>query len=251
MSMSDDAERFYELRDEVDREARMYAEAADGALPDSFRDESGLITARLDERGLLSFDIADRWREGIEPSQLGDRVVAAFQALNAARIEAWATNIGDASEKEHRASPIPSTQDSVAAKLQEALLAQPDSTPAVEQALKNMLAFLDDVSANLDETFAGALSRGRQTEEVAPLSRHLTVELAAGGQLVAVSMSPNWVAGSSGAQISHELNDTLREAFDKTAAAREAGPLDGSPLEKYGRYVDDPDAFVAFITGRE
>lgn len=249
--MDDDAERFYELRDEVDREAKMYAAAAEGALPGSFADESGLITARIDERGLLSFDIADRWREGIEPSALGDRIVAAFQALDAARVEAWATNIGDASEQEQRASPIPSTQDSVAGKLQEALLAQPESGPAVEKVLENVLSLLDDVSANLDETFSGALNRGRQTEEVAPLSRHLTVELAAGGQLVAVSLSPHWAASSSGAQISRELNDTLREAFEKTAPAREAGALDGSSLEKYGRFIDDPDAFVAFITGRE
>ncbi|AVL96037.1 hypothetical protein AB0O70_09775 [Microbacterium paraoxydans] len=249
--MSDDAERFFELRDEVDSQAKMFADASARAVPASFTDEAGLVTAQIDEDGVLSVEIADRWRDGIEPSALGDRIVAAFQGLSAARVEAWAANIGDAAEQDHRPSPIPSTHDSVAARLQEALLAEPETTPAVERALENMLAFLDDVSANIDATFAGALSRGRQTEEVAPLSRHLTVELSAGGHLVAVSLSPNWAERSSGAQISRELNDTLREAFEKTRATRDAGALDGSPLEKYGRFVDDPDAFVAFVSGKE
>lgn len=248
--MSDDAERLYELRDEIDRDARMYEEAAGRALPDSFTDESGVITVRIDDRGVVSFDIDERWRDTIETSALADRLVEAFQALNAARVEAWATHVGDASEQPRGPSPIPPVHDSVAAKLQDAILEQPETGPAVEKVLENVLAFLDDISANLDETFAGALQQGR-TEEFSPLSRHLSVELSGGGHLVAVSLSPTWADRSSGTQISRELNDALREAFEQATQTRDSRALAGTPLEKYGRFVDDQDAFVAFLTGKE
>lgn len=248
--MTDDAERFFELRDEVDREAQMYTEAASGDQPSSLTDETGALTVSIDSDGLISFAIANNWQDHIGASELADRLLGTFQALSTARLESWGTRLGEAQEHEHRATALPSTSDSVAEKLRTALTESPDAASQVERMLENVLEMLEDMTAGFDETFATAMSRGGRVDTVAPLSGHLTVNLTAGGQLLGITLDSRWAARSAATQITRELNEALREAREATAEERSSAALVGTPLEKYQRLIDNPDDFVSYITGR-
>jgi len=248
--MTDDAERFFELRDEFDREAQMYTEAAEGEQPASHTDETGALTVNIDSDGLISFAIANDWQNHIEASALAGRLVETVQQLSTARLEAWGKHLGEAQEHEHRATPLPPTSDSVAEKLRTALTESPDAASQVERMLENVLEMLEDMTAGFDETFATAMSRGGRVDTVAPLSGHLTVNLTTGGQLQGITLDSRWAARSAATQIARELNEALREAHEATAEERTSAALAGTPLEKYQRLLDDPDGFVSYMTGR-
>ncbi|MDQ4215273.1 hypothetical protein [Microbacterium capsulatum] len=248
--MSDDAEMFFELRDEVSRDAQTYADAAGRERPASTTDEAGQIEVTLSETEGTTVVVGDNWQDVYRPGELGSAIVETVQQLAAARTAAWAEGLGEAAEETRRPSPTPPAGESAAARIQAALEAEPDGGAAVTRSLENVLAMLDDISANIDETFAEAFRRGRTTHSTTPLSRNLTVEVSAMGELVSVSFSENWLARTSGSQISRELNAAIAEARAATATSRDAGPFAGTPLAEYQRFLDDPDSFVDYISGR-
>jgi hypothetical protein len=248
--VSDDTERIYELRDSVARDAEMYADAASRPLPGSALDEAGTIEVALDADGRLSVTIGEGWRSEYEPDELAGGVLQTFQELAAARTAGWATNLEGALEEERRNTPIQPVSETVAGKLKAALDDEPDGGAEITKVLENVLSFLEDVSANFDASFDQAVQRGRATHRSEPESRHLAVEVNAAGDLQSLQFSESWVSRASGAEISRELNDAIAHAH-ADGAARGTGPLDGTPLGKYQRFVDDPDSFVQFVRGKE
>lgn len=246
--MSDEAERFYELRDDVSREAQMFAEAASRPLPTSATDESQVIEVRLAEDGPLEVTIADRWRDAYEPAELANGVLRTFQQLSAARTAGWVSNLEGSLDEERRNTPVPPLDDSVASKLHRALEGDENIAAEVTKVLENVLSFLDDVSANFDATFDDAVRRGRATHRVAQ-SPDLSVEVTSGGDLQSITFSEEWASRSSGTHISRELNAAIARSRAETESSSK--PLDGTPLAKYQRFVDDPDSFVGFVRGKE
>jgi hypothetical protein len=248
--VSDDTEKFYELRDSFSRDAEMYADAAAGPLPESARDETGVIEIALVAEGGLVVAIGNGWRSEYEPDQLATGVLQTFQDLAAARTAAWATNLEGALEVERRNTPIPPVSETVAGKVKAALDEQQDNGADITMALENVLSFLEDVTANFDTSFDQAVQRGRATHRSEPAERHLTVAVNAAGDLQSLEFSESWLARSTGAQISRELNDAIAQARSDGLSSG-TRPLDGTPLAKYQRFVDDPDSFVQFIRGKD
>ena len=248
--MAEDAERFYELRDDVSREAQIYADAAERPLPESATDESGTIDVAVDPDGLVTVTIADRWPTDYRPEELAETVLRIFQELAAARTAQWVTHLDSARGEDRRSTPIPPLGETTAGKLKEALDDDPDSAAEAAKVLENVLSILEDISANLDTTFDGALRHGRAAHRSEPDSRHLSVEVSGAGDLQGLTLSADWASRTSGTEISRELNEAIARAREQ-AAAGAAGPLDGTPLGKYQRFIDDPDSFVRFVRGKE
>lgn len=249
--MTDDAEKFFEMRDGFDREAQSFAAAAAQPMPSTAADPNGAITVALDADGGPTVTLSERWRDDYEPGTLGAEIVRTFQTLVAERTAGWAQNLDASFDQERRTRPLPSVDDTLAGRLQDALDGDEDSATAVTGVLENILALLDDVSANIDQTFDAAFQRGRTVERSAPPSRNLVVELTVGGDLVGISFSESWLQRTSAAQVSRELNAAIAEARERSSGTRAAGPLDGTPLAAYQRFIDDQDALVAYLRGKE
>jgi hypothetical protein len=247
--VSDDTERIYELSDELSRDARAFEEAAAAPLPESASDESGAVTVALVD-GTPTVEITDAWRDRYEPDGLAAGVLATFQALVTARTAEWATHAERALGEERPNVPIPSLGETTAGKLRASLEADPDGAAAALATLENILAVLDDFTSHLDESFDEAQRRSRAGHRSEPESHHLTVDVTEAGDLVGLTFSEEWLRRAAGAQISRELNDAIVQARSD-AASGGAGPLDGTPLAKYQRFADDPDAFVRLIRGEE
>jgi hypothetical protein len=247
--VSDDTERIYDLSDELSRDARAFEEAAAAPLPESASDESGAITVTLID-GALTVAITDAWRDEYEPGALAGGVLQTFQELVTARTAEWATNAERALGEERRNVPIPSLGETTAGKLQASLEADPDSAAAAIETLENILAVLDDFTSHFDESFAEAEARSQAGHRAEPESHHLTVDVNPAGDLLGLTFSEEWLSRSAGVQISRELNDAIVQARAE-AASGATGPLDGTPLEKYQRFANDPDAFVRLIRGEE
>ena len=248
--MSEDTERIYEVHDEVARNAQAFADAAAGPLPGSASNASGSITVNLDEEGLLTVAITDSWASDYQPAELAGGVIQTFQDLAAARTAGWATNLASALDEERPNKPIPPASETTAGKLKAAFDGDADGAAEMATVLENLLGFLEDVSANFDTSFDQAVKRGSASHNSRPESGHLSVSVNAAGDLLSLEFSENWVSRATGSQISRELNEAIARAkADGTTGG--AGPLDGTPLGKYQKYVDDPDSFIQFMRGRE
>lgn len=245
--MADDAERFYGLRDELDTELQVYRRSADQPLPTAHTDETGAVTVAIDPAdGVLSATITEAWRDAYEPDGLGGAVVATFQALAVDRAAQWAQNVDAARDDVYHPSPTPPVDDSFAAKVERAISDAPDRGEAMARVLGNVLEVFDDISQNLDATFATVLAQDRT---VLAASREMEVTLSSGGDLVRVDIDANWVQTAAAATITRELNIAFMEAHERA----EASPtlLENTPLGRYQRFADDPDSFLRHLIGKD
>ena len=249
--MTDDAERFFELRDSFDRNAQLYQHAAEQPLPTEHTHATGVITVAIDDGDVVEVSLTESWRDEFAPEELGAAIVQTFQQLTIDRAGAWAQNVDEAGEREYRASSTPPVDDSFAAKVHRAVEDDPDRGAALTQVLENVLGVLDDISQNIDETFSSAFNRGRTvTTPVAGGHRDVQVEVTAGGDLVGVSFDDRWIQTANAATITRELNHALAQAREQTALAA-SNPLEGTPLARYQQYADDPDSFLRYLTGKD
>lgn len=249
--MSDDAERFYQLHDDLMREARIYEDAAAQPLPASAHDDSGTIFLDLSGEGVLTVDIGDAWRDTYAPGELADGVMAVFGALGEARLAEWAVQVDAAMDRPHAATPIPPTSQTTAGRMRAALEAESEGTVAANKVLENVLGVLDDIVANFDSTFDAAVARGRAGTRVESTDARVSVRVSPAGDLLSLELSPTWVSRATGGDISRELNDAIARARSDTALRAAGGVLDGTPLAKYQRFVDDPEAFENFLRGKD
>lgn len=248
--MSDDTEKFYQFHDEVMRDAQAYAEAAARPVPVSASDESGAIVVAVDGEGAMSVTVTDAWRSTYEPGTLAAGVMQTFQDLASARLTGWAENLDGALDEEYPNKPTPAPSETTAGKFKAAFDADPEGMAEMATVLENLLGFLEDVSANFDTSYDAAVRNASATHRAEPESKHLSVEVRAGGDLQSVSFSENWLARATGAEISRELTAAIAQARAEGETST-AGPLDGTPLGKYEKYIGDPDGFIQFMRGKE
>ncbi|KEP75169.1 hypothetical protein HR12_37745 [Microbacterium sp. SUBG005] len=249
--MSDDAERFYELHDEIMREARAYEDAAAQPLPASANDDSGTIFLDLSPEGLLTVDIGDNWRDVYAPAELADGVLSVFGALSQARLSEWAVQLDQAMDRPRPSTPVPPTSQTVAGRMKAALEAEPETTAAANKVLENVLDVLDDIVANFDSTYDEAVRRGRAGTSIETADARVRVRVSPAGDLLALEMSPEWLSRATGGDVSRELNEAISRARADTALRATGGMLEGTPLAKYQRFVDDPEAFENFLRGKD
>ncbi|GAB3409687.1 hypothetical protein GCM10027515_28800 [Schumannella luteola] len=248
--LSDDTERIYELRDEVSRTGQAYEDAASRPLPEAVSDESGSIGVNIDTDGAYVVTIGDGWNSAYEPGELAEGVVQTLQAFGLARVEGWASNLDSALDEERRNTPIPPLDDTLASQVKASLDGDLDSARETERILENLLGFLEDVEANLDSTFDIVSQRGARTGAASTETRNVSVEVTAGGDVRSLQLDEDWLSRSSGAQISRELTAALAQAH-ADAASSGAGSFTGTPLEKYQKFADDPEAFARYVRGQE
>ncbi|QAY59136.1 hypothetical protein ET475_03435 [Microbacterium protaetiae] len=249
--MTDDAERFFELRDSFDRDAQLYRHAAAQPLPTEHTHATGVITVGIDDGDVVEVSLTEAWRDEFAPDELGSVIVQTFQQLMIDRAGAWAQNVDEAGEQEYRATPTPPVGDSLAARVHQAVEDDPDRGAALTTVLENVLGVLDDISQNIDETFSAAFRRGRTvTTTAAGGHRDVNVEVTAGGELVGVSFDDSWIRSANAATITRELNHALAQARERTTLAA-SHPLEGTPLARYQQYADDPDSFLRYLTGKD
>ncbi|MFT4258431.1 hypothetical protein [Microbacterium sp.] len=248
--MTDDAEKLYGLGDELNREARLLADASRGVGPQTAEDPSGTIRVTRGEDGTPSFAINEGWRSSYRPSELAAAVIQTLARLADVETEVWSERLEEGLGENRGSIPTPPVSGSAAARLQAALEAEPDRGAALTRTLENVLSMLDDMTANIDETFKVAVQRGNTTYSSASLARNVVVEVTVGGDLIDVSFSESWLSRSSGAQITRELNEAIADARGSAAAVLGQKPFEGTPLAKYQRFLDDPDSFIDEIRGR-
>lgn len=249
--MSDDAERFFQLHDDLMREAKVYEDAAAQPLPASANDDSGAIFLDLSPEGVLTVDIGDSWRDAYAPQELAGAVLGVFGTLSEARLAEWASQVDAAMDRPHASTPVPPASQTTAGRLKAALDAEPEATVAANAMLENVLGVLDDIVANFDTTLDEAVQRGRAGTRVDTADARVSVRVSPAGDLLALELSPTWVARATGGDISREVNDAIARARADTSLRAAGGVLDGTPLAKYQRFVDDPEAFESFLRGKD
>ncbi|MBN9177400.1 MAG: hypothetical protein J0I43_08565 [Microbacterium sp.] len=247
--MSDEAETIYELRDGIVRDAQTYAAAAARPLPATAVDDEDVVRVELGEDGTPVVTVRDGWLAVYEPSELSGVVLSTLARLGEARTEAWATGLGEEFDAERANVPLPALSDSVAGRIQASLEDDPDASAAVTAMLERVLTFLDDVAENVDASFDAAVRRGQVTTEGAADGRHVVVRLAPTGELRAMEMSERWLEAATPGDITRQINAAIEEAGRQTPTS--SSPLEGTPLGEYQRFVDDPDAFVRYLRGKD
>lgn len=247
--MADEAETIYELRDELARDAQAYEDAAARSLPTEASDDAEMIHVRVADDGVPTITVRDGWLSAYEPGELAGEIMATLGRLSQARLEAWAFGAGEALDVERRNTPVPPLSETTAGKVKAALEAEKDESVAITAMLERVLTMLDDIADNLDSGFDDALRKGQATAAGTSSGRSVIVQVAPSGDLRSIELSERWLEATSADQISREITAAIAMARDETPPSE--GPLDGTALAAYQRFVDDHDAFVRFLNGKD
>jgi len=250
--MSSEDDYIFDLRDELDREAQRYSNAADKATVLTGSDESGAIGVEYDPESLkLTVSIEDKWRSSYEPSSLGAGIVTAVAALGAERMQQWTEGVAETEdEPAPRTRPLPSSSDTLVSHMQSTIDSAGDSIN-MDSVFNDLMTMLEEVNAGLEATMEIVTARASMAHAGASGSGSVTATIDGSGSLTSLAYDEDWLAQRSAYEITTETNQAIAAAARIAASAETANILVGTPLEKYGSVISDPQAFARTLLGRD
>jgi DNA-binding protein YbaB len=241
-----DAERFFEFRDEFDRAAQRYEQAASSGGEVRGVDPSGNVSAaRSGPNEPWRIEVGSRWKSSLAASELSQAVLTAMQSAAVAAAQAWAGAVAEGGE-EPRNRPLPRFGDTPAGRLEEALRGR-KNLAETEAMLERLVATVDSFSQGIEETFAVIARREGKTPSNAG-GGVVEVAALASGAVTRINYDQNWLESASPEEISRRTTEAIADSV--SAASRGNGnPFEGTPLEEYGALVNDPDALRRLMMG--
>jgi len=243
--VSDDLDRLYDLRDEVDREQQRLSVDATTSATVEATDDSAAVTVVFGSTGhRLTVTVAESWRDAYEPEQLGAAIVKVATQAASDRLLAWGTAAQD--RPRPRARPLPSLSDTGVGRLA-AALESGDIGRSPAAVTERIVAMLSELNRGLDETFALVRRRAEETFTARSADGHVEVEVDQSGLLRRVDVSLEWLQNARAHVIGADVTAAIVAAQAQRGDESSANPLAGTPLEKFAALATDPDALVRMI----
>lgn len=246
--MGIDAERFFELRDEFDHAAQRYEQAASFAGAQRGVDPSGHVSAtRSDASGPWRIEVDSFWRSSLAVSELSSAVLAAMQAAAVSAARCWAEAVADGGEEPPN-RPLPRFEETPAGRLDTALRGRGRNDLAETEAmLERLVAMVEEFSHGMEETFDLV---SRRQGAMPPDANGGVVEVAAlaSGAVTEIKYDLDWLGSASPEDISRRTTDAIATSM-AAAADGNSNPFAGTPLEKFGPLLSDPDGLTRMMMG--
>ena len=201
-------ERLYEAREGIDRTLQRLETIEPRSQEVQGADTQRVVTVRVTPDGTVrSIAVDHRWQDHVAPEALGAAIAQAYVAAGAERLEQWTTDVDEA-----MALPEPANRPFPAA-IAEHLGSLPSNRPVTEDSVLRELAEVwAELEAELDEAIAGLGERVERTHRVAGQGGDVSVEVSAAGGLLAVDLSPQWLARTHAANIGRTVLATIEQA---------------------------------------
>ena len=248
--MGTEAERFFELREEFDHGAQRYEQAAGSAIAQRGVDPSGhVVASRTDLSGPWRIEVDSFWRSSLAVAELSQAVLFAMQAAATSAVRGWVEAVADGGE-ELANRPLPRFEDTPGGRLDMALRGRGRNDLAETEAmLEQLVATVEEFSQGMDETFALIAQRRGDTPSAASSG---VVEVAAlsSGAVTEIRYDLDWLESASAEEISRRTTDAVAASLT-AAVGGSANPFEGTPLEKFGALVNDPDALTRLMMGED
>ena len=250
--MSSDVDDIFDLRDELDRESQRYATAAASIGTVSASNASGSIEVTLEpaERK-LAVTIRESWRSTYEASELGSAIVDTVTILATERMQKWTESVAESSETPAaNTRPLPPTSESVSEQVRTAIDAAGDSVD-MTTVMSDMMSILEEVNAGVESAMAIVTARAQAAHAGKDASGKVTATVDGSGSLRSVDFEENWLDNRQAAEISREANAAIAAALRAATAAAPENDLVGTPLEKYGAVLTDPQAIARILLRKD
>ncbi|MGX1933269.1 YbaB/EbfC family nucleoid-associated protein [Microbacterium resistens] len=247
--MTDDIDRLYDLRDEIDLGRQRFAQGTPPEDEGEASDPSGAIrvVARRSENH-IRVHLGDRWEDAHEPEALGAAIVATYAQIAYAALGAWGESVAEAPEPT-RATPLPPLGSSVASRVEDAFAAGAER-PDIHAVMHNVTEILQQLSAGFAEAAEAVGHRATAEYDGSTYGGHVTATVNGAGHLVRLVLSPQWLGRTRASGIATEINAAIDAAVEQIPPATAAGALEGTPLAEFAALAEDPDALVKRLLGR-
>ena len=246
--MSDDIEALYRLRDELDQVQQQMANAA--ADPESIRaeDPTGAVTVTVSPDGSdVSVSLTSMWKASIRPDALAATISSTYGALMAKRLESWAAAMAPDAERPRASAVFPSYSSRGASLFEEVRENTPEQSAELHARTKRFLDAMfdgiDDVVKSISERVGQRYSGGSEARAA--------VTVGADGTLLMLSINEEWASSASAESIASAVNTAYRAARSQAASSAPASVFDGTAFEQYADILNDPQALVRRLNGKE
>lgn len=242
--MTDELDRLYDLRDEVDREQQKLSRGASSSDRLHAEDETSSIVVDYDPATTeLSVQITEGRRSTYAPEELGAAIVDVVLHAASARVAEWGEQIED--DDRVTARPLPTVSETPVGRLAVALETG-EIGMAPDAVTNRIVEMMSEMNRQLDATLDIVKGRATETFSSRTFGGNVTVTIDRAGLLQAVDVSPAWLAGARAVTITAEINGALEAARAKLEK-QSANPLAGTPLEDFAALATDPDALIRMI----
>ncbi len=245
-------ERLARSREELDQLGRRLSKAERAARVDhTGADGTGTVAVTVDGSGQVSVVRLERdWRTEIGVDRLTAALQAAIQAATQART---ITAVEDLRRSEERppppVEPLPSLRESLGGQLA-AWIDGPPETDEVRTALAELAALLESLDQAMDEATAQMQARLAAQHVGRSRGRHVSVVLSGSGALIDVRFDQRWLVNAHEFNISRELVEAFRAAYDLVGRITPAELVANTALGEFQRLSADPAQLMEQLTRR-
>ena len=237
--------RIADLRDDIDRSAQTFTDAA--PQPATASDGSGAISVTLAGDGSLTDVQVDATSfRSLDPRAVGAAVLEAMANAALSQIEGWATaTAAKVDEPAAATRPLPMGDSSLSGELTS--IAQSAHARGTDHGLEQLVVMLRAVNDSMDQLTENLQAQVRATHEGRNASGDVVATVNGTRTLTDIHVDEQWAGAASAADVGRGVLEAVRAAYSRAGERSAADVVADSPLGALQALADDPAALAAML----